>query len=149
MRKTILIVVILSCFLLLVTPCINAVENKEVKESIKKSIILNFNELDNQVKHKLYTFTNNIIGVLLILLFVFEIGILISVISAVLTYGYGYSFIVKLILIFLGWISVNLFMIYYMMEDVMNAFDLDWLPFYNIVKFILIIIEFIFINGYV
>ena len=33
MKKTVLIGVILSCFLLLVTPCINAVEYKEVKES--------------------------------------------------------------------------------------------------------------------
>ena len=38
MNKKILIGVILSCFLLLVTPCINAVEYKEVKEEVKNQI---------------------------------------------------------------------------------------------------------------
>ena len=36
MRKTIIMGVMLSCFLLLVTPCINAVEYKEVREEVEQ-----------------------------------------------------------------------------------------------------------------
>ena len=46
MRKTIIMGVILSCFLLLVTPCISAVEYNEVKEEVKQQIETNiFNKL--------------------------------------------------------------------------------------------------------
>jgi hypothetical protein len=42
MKKTIIMGVMLSCFLLLVTPCINAIEYKEVREEV-------MNELENRV----------------------------------------------------------------------------------------------------
>ena len=61
MKKKILIGVILSCFLLLVTPCINAIQLNEVKEEkqreikfhlldmIKKSIDISSNEVEYQM----------------------------------------------------------------------------------------------------
>jgi hypothetical protein len=42
MKEKILIGVILPCFLLFFTPCINAVEYNEVKEEVKENIDLNF-----------------------------------------------------------------------------------------------------------
>ncbi len=38
MKKKVVIGIILSCFLLLVTPCINVIEYKEVKETYKDFI---------------------------------------------------------------------------------------------------------------
>jgi hypothetical protein len=51
MNKKILIGVILSCFLLLVTPCINAVEYKEIN-----------NELKNKIDNRINTFHSKIIS---------------------------------------------------------------------------------------
>ena len=46
MNKKIIFGVMLSCFLLLVTPCINAVEYKEIKDDIKSKIMSNIDFLD-------------------------------------------------------------------------------------------------------
>ena len=145
--KTILIAIICT-FLLLMLPNVNAIEYKEIEKEVESKIAFDFKEFNNQIKYLINTLTNGIvINILLLLLFVYELFILIFFTGAVFIIGYEWSFIEKLFMIILAFISINIDNLYYGIEDIMDLFNLDWFPFYNIVKILRIIIELIWRSG--
>jgi hypothetical protein len=123
-------------------PNVNAVQYNEVKESIEKSVTNDFKELNNQIKYLINTLTNNIvINILLVLLFVWEIYLLIIAIITVVMVGYELNFIEKLLAIFFIWIWGNLDHLGFFIVDIMDYFNLDWFPLFNILKILYQIIE--------
>jgi hypothetical protein len=67
MNKKILIGVILSCFLLLVTPCINAVEYNEVKEEVNNRIDTSYLTLKSKILENGIGLINSIILIIIII----------------------------------------------------------------------------------
>ena len=123
-------------------PNVSAIEYNEVNESIKKSITLDFKDLNNQIKYLINTLTNGIvISILLVILFAYEIYFLIFIIPLVVISGYSLSFIEKLLSIFLFFIWINLDTLGFFMVEIMETFNLDWFPFFNIILSLYRIVE--------
>jgi hypothetical protein len=134
MKKTVLIGFILSCFLLLVTPCINAVEYKEVREEVESKIIIDFKDFYNQIKYLINTLTNNIvINILLVLLFLYEIYLLFGTIMVWGFWEPDLSFIERILMIFISWFVQNLGTLIYNIGEFIIFLDL---LIHNIIEFI-------------
>jgi hypothetical protein len=113
MNEKIIFGVILSCFLLLVTPCISAAEYNEVRNVINnrfKSNIQNMIDLKNDNNILISTIVPLMLIIYLIILFVILIGII-----PVLIYSYFYGLldIFSLIKGMLFWIILGPFWIIY------------------------------------
>ena len=133
---------ILCTFLLLMLPNVSAVEYNEVKDSIEKSITFDFKELNNQIKYLIDTLTNSIvISILLLLLFAYEIYLLILISFLVILGEYNLSFIERLLKIFFGMLYVNLANLLFYISRIMDKNNLDWFPFYDILTILYQIVD--------
>lgn len=112
MKKTILFGVILSCLLLLLSPCVNAIQYKEIRET-KKKYIESFITESNYFKSRDTFQLSILLSIITVLIFIFlfvELSVYVCLVLSLYLYQpfpIPIDFLQSLVLAFFGLISLN------------------------------------------